>query len=43
MTIYNFIKALEAEGKDLLAVDCVFIMLFQNTGSQTLFGKFVHR
>lgn len=43
MTIYKFIEALKAKGKDPLAVECVFIKLFQDTGSQTLCEELMHR
>lgn len=43
MTTYKLIKAMKGKGKDPLAVECVFIKLFQNTGSQALFEKFMHR
>lgn len=35
MTIYRFIKALDAKDKDPFTVECVFIKLFQNTGDFT--------
>lgn len=43
MTTYKFIKAVKDKGKDPTAAECVFIKLLQNTVSQTLFEKLMHR